>query len=608
MKNKSDLSLLVKCLKEIWKCEPQALWMASGLAWMEALIPLGSALISSILVDGLSTGMNDKKMAVIAILGVAILFAMNVFRGRMYRCGLPHSEYCNDLTEWKFDEKNMGMDYMQLDSSTAAEVRAQVQNDYDWGCGAYYMIPQFQRCCTGIIGIVASIILLVPVFLQGSFWKHWSAFLFLFYTGLVTWISVILERHTYAAKEGLRKRYDACSSRSNYLLRGGITYREGKDIRIYRAQPMIKSALREKERDAMVSRESWLEQRAGIWDGAASGILMGSAYLFVVLRGLSGALTAGSVVLFATSIYRFTEGMKVFSKSRSEIFMNARRMESSFTYLELPDCMKKNGRQIKKEDLAGEIEFQNVSFQYSGTAHPALENVSLKLKPGQKTAIVGMNGSGKTTLVKLLCRMYDPDEGRILLNGTDIREYDYKSYMKLFSVVFQDFKLLALPIGENVAAAKEYSADRVEACLEKAGLAERMRKMEKGIATSLYRDIEEDGVEVSGGEAQKIALARALYKDAPFVVLDEPTAALDPVSEHEIYSGFEKLVGEKTAIFISHRLSSCRFCDEILVFHEGRLIQRGTHQMLLNDKAGQYSRMWQAQAKYYEDSGVAIVT
>lgn len=258
------------------------------------------------------------------------------------------------------------------------------------------------------------------------------------------------------------------------------------------------------------------------------------------------------------------------------------------------------------EGCTGEITFQNIFFQYPGTGRPALENVSLTLKPGQKTAVVGMNGSGKTTLVKLLCRMYDPDRGRILFNGVDIREYDYKSYMGLFSVVFQDFKLLALPVGENVAAAKEYDVDKVQDCIAKAGLAERVQRMGKGVSTSLYRDIDEDGVEVSGGETQKIALARALYKDAPFVVLDEPTAALNPVSEHEIYSRFEKLVGEKTAVFISHRLSSCRFCDEILVFHEGRLVQRGTHQELLKDQRGQYYKMWQAQARYYNDSGVTI--
>ncbi len=359
---KMDASILGKCLKEIWKCEPQSLLMALGLAFMEALIPLGASLLSAVLVEGLSKGTDYKEMSAIVMIGVAILFVLNSIRGYMYRCGLPHSEYCNDLVEWKFDEKNMGMDYMQLDSPDAANVRAQIQNDYDWGCGAYYMIPQFQHCYTGIIGTIVSAALLVPVFIQGSFWKHWSAFLFLAYVGGVTWISVAVERRTYLTKEALKKRYDACSSRTNYLMRGGITYREGKDIRIYQAQPMIKGALREKERDDMVSAESRLEQRTGIWDGAASGILMGSAYLFVVLRGLDGALGAGAVVLFATSIYRLTENMKVFSKSRSEISMNARRMESSFAYLGLPDLMKKDGRQVWGKVVPGRLHSKIYSF------------------------------------------------------------------------------------------------------------------------------------------------------------------------------------------------------------------------------------------------------
>ena len=248
------------------------------------------------------------------------------------------------------------------------------------------------------------------------------------------------------------------------------------------------------------------------------------------------------------------------------------------------------------------IEVKNVSFRYEGTAKMALENVSFRLSPGRKYAVVGMNGSGKTTLVKLLCRLYDPDAGQILLNGEDIREYDQAEYLRQFSVVFQDFRLLALPLGENVAASGDYEADRVRICLEKAGFDRRLSRMENGLKTSLYKNIDKDGVEVSGGEAQKIALARALYKDAPIVILDEPTAALDPISEHEIYSGFQRLVGNKTAVFISHRLSSCRFCDEILVFHEGRLVQRGDHDALLSEADGVYSRMWHAQAKYYEDS------
>ena len=214
--------------------------------------------------------------------------------------------------------------------------------------------------------------------------------------------------------------------------------------------------------------------------------------------------------------------------------------------------------------------------------------------------MVGKNGSGKTTFIKLLCRLYDPTEGEILLNGINIKKYDYEEYKTIFSVVFQDFKLFSFSLGENVAASVAYEEEKVISCLEKAGFGERLKNLEKGVHTYLYRNFDEDGIEISGGEVQKAALARALYKDAPFIILDEPTAALDPVAEFEIYSRFNEIVGEKTAVYISHRLSSCRFCNDIAVFDEGRLVQRGSHEELVADKDGKYYELWQAQAQYYE--------
>lgn len=214
-------------------------------------------------------------------------------------------------------------------------------------------------------------------------------------------------------------------------------------------------------------------------------------------------------------------------------------------------------------------------------------------------AVVGENGSGKTTFIKLLCRLYDPTEGVILLNGIDIKKYDYDEYMSIFSVVFQDFKLFSFSLGQNVAANTNYDESRVIECLTKSGFSDRLAKMPKGLQTCLYKNFDEEGVEISGGEAQKIALARALYKNAPFIILDEPTAALDPISEYEIYSNFNRIVGNKTAIYISHRLSSCRFCNDIAVFSNGSLIQRGSHDMLIQDENGKYHELWNAQAQYY---------
>ena len=214
----------------------------------------------------------------------------------------------------------------------------------------------------------------------------------------------------------------------------------------------------------------------------------------------------------------------------------------------------------------------------------------------------GFLESGKTTFIKLLCRLYDPTEGQILLNGIDIRKYNYEDYRNIFSVVFQDFKLLPLPLGENVAASPTPDRERVLDCLKKAGFSDTLATWKDGIDTYLYKDLKEDGVNVSGGEAQKIAIARTLYKDAPFIILDEPTAALDPIAEAEIYTKFNEIVEDKTAIYISHRLSSCRFCDNIAVFHEGNMIQQGNHDTLLADKNGKYHELWYAQAQYYQEA------
>ena len=238
-------------------------------------------------------------------------------------------------------------------------------------------------------------------------------------------------------------------------------------------------------------------------------------------------------------------------------------------------------------------------FQYPNTDTYVLKHVNLKFKVGEKLAVVGMNGSGKTTFIKLMCRLYDPTEGEILLNGVNIKKYDYNEYMSIFSVVFQDFRLFSFSLGQNVSASASYDREKVIECLKKAGFAERLNSLPNDLDTFLYKDIDAEGVEISGGEAQKLALARALYKNTPFIILDEPTAALDPISEYEVYSKFNEIAGTKTSIYISHRLASCRFCDKIAVFHEGEIIQIGSHEELLADSKGKYYELWNAQAQYY---------
>ena len=268
-------------------------------------------------------------------------------------------------------------------------------------------------------------------------------------------------------------------------------------------------------------------------------------------------------------------------------------------FMEYPPYMEKGERKIENLDGGHTIEFRNVGFSYPGTGVKVLDNVSITLHSGEKLSVVGLNGAGKTTFIKLLCRLYDADSGEILLDGVNIREYDYDEYMKLFSVVFQDFRLLAFSVDDNILLGRSEPPETVDGLLEKVGLDEKVKSLPNGHDTMMFKQFDKEGVELSGGEQQKLAIARALYKNAPVVILDEPTAALDPVAEYEIYKRFDELVGGKTGIYISHRLSSCKFCDRIAVFSEGTIKEYGTHDELLRKKDGIYSEMFTAQAQYY---------
>lgn len=379
------------------------------------------------------------------------------------------------------------------------------------------------------------------------------------------------------------------------------------DVRIYRQDRIAVRYNRDKEATfcskGLFAHLAWGPMGLyGAAGAAVSVIFTGVVYAFVCLKALAGAFGLGAVTQYVASITKVSGGMSNLVSAVGDMRTNTPFLELTYEYLDIPNDMYQGSLTVeKRRDRKYQVEFRNVSFKYPGSETYALRNVNMKFEIGKRLAVVGMNGSGKTTFIKLLCRLYDPTEGEILLNGIDIRKYNYREYMDIFSVVFQDFRLLSLKLGENVASRVDYNKALVIDCLEKAGFSHRLAEMERGTDTYLYKDYDKDGVDVSGGEAQKIAIARALYKDAPFIILDEPTAALDPIAEAEIYSKFDAIAGDKTAIYISHRLSSCKFCDEIAVFHEGAVIQQGSHETLVADETGKYYELWNAQAQYYTE-------
>lgn len=378
------------------------------------------------------------------------------------------------------------------------------------------------------------------------------------------------------------------------------SYNQGKDVRIYRQDrlimPLKRRYLLEIHREVF-SRYFKKIFRMETLPEAMRYLVEGLAYLFVCVSVLKGILGVGSIVKYVAVIRSMVQAVMGAFGHWSDLAVNVPFLEQYLEFYSYPSAMR-DGELAVPQNVE-EVEFRDVSFRYPDSEGYALRHVSFRLEKGGRTAIVGMNGSGKTTLIKLLCRLYDPTEGMIFLNGVDIRSYRFDEYVRKFSVVFQDYKLFSFSLLENVALSEEGNRGQARAYLEMAGAGDKLEGLPKGLDTVLYKDFDEDGIEVSGGEAQKIAIARALYQEAAFVLLDEPAAALDPEAEYELYERFEQVAEQKTVVYISHRLSSCRSCDRILVLDQGELVQSGSHDELVGDSEGVYARLWEAQAQYY---------
>ena len=339
--------------------------------------------------------------------------------------------------------------------------------------------------------------------------------------------------------------------------------------------------------------------KSGVFNSFTGLIQQSVSYAYLAIRFVGRYITIGDFSMYVGGVAAFSGAMRGLMQNIVELSEYRKYYDAIEEYLNIPAKMRDN-KKLPIPDGEHRIEFRNVSFSYPGQKEYTLRNINITLTPGQKLSIVGENGAGKTTFVKLLCRIYDPTDGEILLDGVNIKDINYERYMDLFSTVFQDYKLYALSLKDNVALSDSdiVTDGEVESVLRKAGFGEKLDSLPKGVQTLVYRNFDGEGFEPSGGEGQKIALARALFKDAPIIVLDEPAAALDPRAEYEMYQNFNALVGGKTAVYISHRLSSARFCDTIAVFKGGEIVEYGSHSELIQYD-GLYAELWSMQAKYY---------
>ncbi len=581
---------------------------------VEAVEPYFTIYFSARIIDELAGACRPEMLLRWVLLTLGIGVALRLLMNFLQQwCDYEEAKF---NVRWKklLTEKFLTMDFADIDKQQTMDMYTQIMQSANWsGWGINYLHMYCVYFTQSIAGIIAATALTVSLFITpvpaGSLAALNSPLfvpLLLVVMLAVTLLNGWSMNRANGAWENLAE-----SARFGNRLFGHFGFlcsntKSHADLRLYGQQEMAEYY---SAHDATFGKGSCFEKICrgvvGVgygFSGGLSHVLTGLVYVFVCLKAWAGAFGIGSVTQYVGAVTAMCSNIRRLMFTLSHMRSNTEFLKTTYEFLDIPNAMYQGSLTTeKRRDRQYEVEFKDVSFKYPGADNWALRHVNMKFKVGKRLAIVGENGSGKTTFIKLLCRLYDPQEGEILLNGIDIRKYNYRDYMDIFSIVFQDFQLISQPLGNNVAGAMEYDRVRAEKCLRDAGLGDRLAEMPDGLDTYLYKDFGKEGVNVSGGEAQKIAIARALYKNAPFIILDEPTAALDPIAEAEIYEKFDGIAGDKTAIYISHRLSSCKFCDEIAVFHEGAVIQQGTHAALVADENGKYHELWHAQAQYYTE-------
>ena len=611
-------------LQELHKVSPKLFPLITFSAIVSALIPYVTVFFSAQILKELALQRRADvlwKWVIVSVSSMGTMAILSAFLKRRFET------LFNDVwgrKEILFCRKAFSLDYADVDKQETLDLRNQIIQNENWAGWGLCRVPEFyEQIIRSVIGILSGITLTVSLFSspvpESAGWLTiLNHPLFILVFAVVMICISVLSSKLYV------KSIDAWSGISEAATFGnrlysffgfiGVQKERASDMRIYNQQKLVDAYWGGSGEDYrgnadVFGAEGVIGKLAqgpmGIYEGLSvcvSTLITGFIYIFTCLKAWGGAFDVGSITQYVGAATALSSNLYTIWETYGVMKTNTEYLEKTYEYLDIPNSMYQGSLTTeKRSDRQYEVEFQDVSFKYPGSEIWALRHVNMKFKVGRRLAIVGENGSGKTTFIKLLCRLYDPQEGQILLNGIDIRKYRYDDYMQIFSIVFQDFQLISQPLGNNVSGSMTFDEERVRQALIDAGFGDRLDTLPEGLQTQLYKDFTENGVDVSGGEAQKIAIARALYKDAPFIILDEPTAALDPIAEAEIYAKFNEISGDKTAIYISHRLSSCKFCDEIAVFHAGAVIQQGTHEQLLADEGGKYHALWNAQAQYYTD-------
>ena len=584
--------------KTAWKERPSVFLVYLMKFISEFASKMQNAIMAKLIIDelvlvitGAEFAQHLTNAAIFAGLYIVIQLLTGVLGSAATQLESVHQEWFSEYVDIQLADRTMKMDFEHTEDPEALDALEKAQEGMSWYSGGIVGV------LGAVFGLVNNMAALLGVSLIILFTCPW---LLPVQIAALVVITILNAKNNKIDRDSFLEL--AKSNRIfGYVFWQLADFKLGKDIRLYDSADMMCGKARHfSDEQIGIWRGTMRKQRKNSWGmDAVNALRDGISYFYIGFMAVTRAITVGDFSMCVSaagtlywSLYGIVSGVQ-------DVSQKCAYAHRYIEFLRFPAAMVKGTKPVKPGEHT--IEFRHVSFKYPRSEKLVLRDINLTIKSGEHLSIVGLNGAGKTTFIKLLCRLYDVTDGEILVDGVNIKEYPEEEYRRLFSVVFQDFQLFAFSLRENIAFGEQADDKELERVLKLAGLWEDVQKLPNGLDTMLYKSFDENGTDLSGGQRQKTAIARALYRNAPVVILDEPTAALDPVAEYEIYRQFNTLVGGKTAVYISHRLSSCKFCDRIVVFADDTIKENGTHEQLVGIDGGIYAGMFAEQAKYYAE-------
>lgn len=588
---KKDIYILSRLIKIIWNLQANFIPLTIVQSIVKTAIPIVNIILPKYIIDemiGLKRWNHLIFYILIIILSNAVLAIAKTLLDKQWNLANIKLRY---NIEKHLNIHIMNMDFEKIENPQILDLKDRALYPIKMQSSLNELI---QSLCD-VITIIITLISVLMIILQ-------AGILLLIILIISSLLNIPLLKKSNENFSNFYSKLPVTMRKSMYFENISTEYKFLKDIQIYDGSLLLLDKLKDAHQDNIELFNNVFKKN-GHYEGVLSvfsHVQLIFIYIYFIYELFLGRITFGSFTMYINASLQFANNMKALFDAITRIRQNCKYFD---VYIEFLDIKSKNiDGTLKIKDINNVcIEFRNVFFHYPNQKNNILKDISVTISPREKLSIVGLNGAGKTTFIKLLCRLYSPTKGCIYLNGINIEEYSYDEYMNIISAVFQDFKLFSFSFKENIKLGAK--GIDVRDSIIKAGLEEKIERCEKGIDTPISKQFDKSGIELSGGEAQKLAIARAIYKNSPLMILDEPTSALDPYTEYEIYKKFDEISKDKTVLYVSHRLSSCLLCDRILVFDKGEIVEQGTHKEL-KEKDGQYKVLWDAQAQYYvEEKG-----